>query len=245
MGERSLGAVLIAFNEPHAFTEEEIAWATQAVDIAALALENARLFKGEQQSKRNWETTFDAIPDLIMLLDREYRIVQANKAMADKLGATPAELVGLTCFECAHRTPQPPPFCPHAQLLADGQRHTAEVREEYLDGDFHVSVSPIHDASGQLVGAVHVARDITERKQAEAEQERLILELRDALAQVKTLSGLLPICANCKKIRDDKGYWHSVEVYVRDHSEADFSHGMCPDCAKELYPWFKRGEEER
>jgi hypothetical protein len=71
----------------------------------------------------------------------------------------------------------------------------------------------------------------------------LILELRDALAHVKTLSGLLPICANCKKIRDDKGYWHSVEVYVRDHSEADFSHGMCPDCAKELYPWFKRGEQ--
>jgi GAF domain-containing protein len=71
---------------------------------------------------------------------------------------------------------------------------------------------------------------------------RLVHELREALAQVKTLRGLLPICAHCKKIRDDQGYWHSVEVYVRDHSEAEFSHGICPECMKKLYPWFTPGE---
>jgi AmiR/NasT family two-component response regulator len=65
---------------------------------------------------------------------------------------------------------------------------------------------------------------------------RLNAELEAALAQVKTLRGLLPICAACKKIRDDKGYWHQVEVYIRDHSEAEFSHGICPDCARRLYP---------
>ncbi len=63
-------------------------------------------------------------------------------------------------------------------------------------------------------------------------------ELQQALAQVKKLSGLLPICANCKKIRDDGGYWQDVAVYIRDHSEADFTHGICPDCAKELYSDF-------
>jgi GAF domain-containing protein len=72
---------------------------------------------------------------------------------------------------------------------------------------------------------------------------RLVHELREALAQVKTLRGLLPICANCKKVRDDQGYWHSVEVYVRDHSEAEFSHAICPECMKKLYPWFKGGKE--
>ena len=64
----------------------------------------------------------------------------------------------------------------------------------------------------------------------------MIVELQEALAKVSTLSGLLPMCANCKKIRDDQGYWQQVEVYIREHSEADFSHGLCPGCAKKLYP---------
>lgn len=72
----------------------------------------------------------------------------------------------------------------------------------------------------------------------EAEREQLIVQLQEALAKVKTLSGFLPICANCKKIRDDKGYWNQIEAYIRDHSEAEFSHGICPDCAKKLYPEF-------
>jgi len=78
--------------------------------------------------------------------------------------------------------------------------------------------------------------DITERKQAEEERERLIGELQEALAEVKTLSGLLPICASCKSIRDDQGYWQQIEAYIRDHSEAEFSHSVCPECAKKLYP---------
>jgi len=68
------------------------------------------------------------------------------------------------------------------------------------------------------------------------EREKLIQELQEALAKVKTLSGFLPICMSCKKICDDKGYWEQVGVYIRDHSEAEFSHGICPDCMKKLYP---------
>lgn len=74
------------------------------------------------------------------------------------------------------------------------------------------------------------------KRKWEAQRETLILELQEALAQVKKLGGLLPICAQCKKIRDDKGYWNQVEVYVRDHSEAEFSHSLCPDCIETLYP---------
>ena len=90
-----------------------------------------------------------------------------------------------------------------------------------------------------LVGREHVLEsfvDITERKKAEKEREALIGQLQDALAQVKTLSGFIPICASCKKIRDDKGYWNQIETYNRDHSEAEFSHGICPECSKRLYP---------
>jgi len=83
---------------------------------------------------------------------------------------------------------------------------------------------------------LNLMSDITDRKQAEEERERLILELKEALSQVRTLSGLVPICASCKKIRNDKGYWEQIEVYIRDHSEAEFSHGICPECAQRLYP---------
>jgi len=71
------------------------------------------------------------------------------------------------------------------------------------------------------------------------ERENIILELQDALAEVITLRGIIPICSSCKKVRDDKGYWNQIESYIRDHSEADFSHSICPECAKELYPDFK------
>ena len=76
----------------------------------------------------------------------------------------------------------------------------------------------------------------TARKQTVVERDRLIQDLQKALANVKSLSGLLPICAGCKKIRDDKGYWSQVESYVQLHSEATFTHGLCPDCIKKYYP---------
>lgn len=95
---------------------------------------------------------------------------------------------------------------------------------------------PVYGDDGRWLGRRVSHRDITERKQIELERERLIIELQTALEQVKRLSGLLPICASCKKIRDDRGYWQQVEVYIRDHSDVEFSHGICPDCMAELYP---------
>ena len=81
--------------------------------------------------------------------------------------------------------------------------------------------------------------EMKNRKRVEIEKDKLIVELQDALGKVKTLSGLLPICASCKKIRDDKGYWNQIEIYIRSHSNAEFSHGICPDCVKTLYPDYK------
>ena len=77
---------------------------------------------------------------------------------------------------------------------------------------------------------------MTTASKARFEKERLIRRLQKALDGVKTLSGMIPICANCKKVRDDKGYWDQIETYIHKHSNADFSHGICPECAKELYP---------
>src|SRR5207244_3317288 len=110
---------------------------------------------------------------------------------------------------------------------------------EYLAGSgenkrwFLLNVTPLADGRKGLVIA-HI--NITRRKLAEEERERMIDELQDANTKIKTLRGLLPICASCKKIRDDRGYWNQIEVYIKLHSEADFSHSICPDCAKRLYP---------
>jgi PAS domain S-box-containing protein len=81
-----------------------------------------------------------------------------------------------------------------------------------------------------------IIRDISEQKAAREERELLISELQEALSRVKSLSGLLPICASCRKIRDKQGAWHDLEIYIRNHTEADFSHGICPDCRRTLYP---------
>jgi CRISPR/Cas system-associated protein Cas10 (large subunit of type III CRISPR-Cas system) len=99
-----------------------------------------------------------------------------------------------------------------------------------------LTINAIKNNKGDILGTFAIIRDITERKNAEKERDRLILELKNALDKVKRLSGLLPICSVCKRIRDDKGYWNQVEVYIRDHSEVDFSHGLCPECSKKLYP---------
>jgi hypothetical protein len=80
--------------------------------------------------------------------------------------------------------------------------------------------------------------EMENRKRAQIQKDQLIIELKDALDKVKTLSGLLPICASCKKIRDDKGYWNQIESYIQSHSDAEFSHGICPDCAKKLFAEF-------
>ena len=98
-----------------------------------------------------------------------------------------------------------------------------------------ILVKPIiHDS--KQIGVYAIYRDITEQKKAQKEREKLIKELQQSLEDVKTLSGLIPICSHCKKIRDDSGYWQKVEKYLSQHSDVDFSHGICPECLQKYYP---------
>jgi len=110
-------------------------------------------------------------------------------------------------------------------------------------GPFDDSDARIATGFGELAAiALQNSRYIDERNESDQKREMLIHELQEALAQVRQLSGLIPICSSCKRIRDDEGYWSQVEVYIRDHSEADFSHSICPDCMARLYPEFADDE---
>ncbi len=93
-----------------------------------------------------------------------------------------------------------------------------------------VTISPIKNVRGEIIGASAIARDISLQKQAELERLQLHQRLSAAAHDVHTLTGMLPICATCKRIRDDKGYWEQVETYISKHSEVIFSHGLCPEC---------------
>jgi PAS domain S-box-containing protein len=124
-------------------------------------------------------------------------------------------------------------------MITTGKEWHGEFHNKKKNGELYwesASISPIKDPQGGVTHFLAVKEDITQRKQTEEEREKLIKELQFALDNVKTLQGLIPICANCKKIRDDTGYWQQVESYIQKHSDAKFTHGICPECAVTLYP---------
>ncbi len=123
--------------------------------------------------------------------------------------------------------------------ITSGSEWQGEFHNKKKNGELYwesAIISPIMDVNGIVTHFLAVKEDITLRKEAEAEREKLINELKTALAEVKTLSGLIPICASCKKIRDDHGYWQQVESYIQKYSDAKFTHGLCPDCMIKFYP---------
>ena len=135
------------------------------------------------------------------------------------------------------------PVMEAAQDCLDGKtpEYTCEHRMLHKDGSVRwvdVHGKTIRDEGGKAVRMVGTDTDVTVRKGVEEDRERLIAELQEALNNVRTLRGLLPICAHCKKIRDDRNYWKEVESYVEDHTHARFTHGICPDCSKKLYGEF-------
>ncbi|MBI5494605.1 MAG: PAS domain S-box protein [Deltaproteobacteria bacterium] len=134
-----------------------------AIDITErkVAAEAAR------RAKEEWERTFDAVPDLIALIDQDHRIVRANRAMATRLGAQPDALMGRRCFEVIHGTSEPATDCPHERMIRSGLEEYAELAASRLGGFFAMTATPLRDGAGNLVGCVHIARDITERRQHE------------------------------------------------------------------------------
>ncbi|KPK01942.1 MAG: hypothetical protein AMK71_03925 [Nitrospira bacterium SG8_35_4] len=183
-----------------------------------------------------WDEVFDIIDDAITIHDNNFNIIRANKAAEKMLGAGSSEILKKKCYESYHGSTSPPESCPSCRSLQSANPSVTEMFEPFLDKYIEVKALPLINKDHQIAGVVHVVRDISESKKLEKEREKLIFDLTDALFKVKTLRGLLPICASCKKIRDDNGYWKQVDAYIREHSHADFTHGICPECAEREFP---------
>lgn len=137
-----------------------------------------------RRAKEEWEATFDAVSDLVAIIDREHRLVRVNRAMAARLGVEPRDLIGKTCHEVVHGTGAPPETCPLTHMFRDGREHCIEAKEPLLGGQFLVTASPLRDRHGNLVKGVHVAHDVTVLRQMEAERLRL-----DKLEALGVLAG--------------------------------------------------------
>ncbi|MEN6374669.1 MAG: PAS domain S-box protein [Smithella sp.] len=199
-----------------------------------------------KESEEKYNQFFKTSRDCVFITSKDGRLIDLNDAAVELLGySSRKELLQMKIpFVYANEEEQ----TRHARTAAEcGYTKEFPVDLRRKDGSVrHVLITAVarYDANGRIIGFQGTIRDITERRKIEEEREKLILELQEAISQVKILSGLLPICASCKKIRDDKGYWNQIESYIRDHSEAKFSHSICPDCAKRLYPEFYNEKEK-
>jgi PAS domain S-box-containing protein len=186
------------------------------------------------ESERYFRTLMEQSSDIVVLIDMETRLLYASPSIERVLGFTPDEILGQRMFELLH--PGDLELVMNTVrdgIAVPGTVRRLEYRFQHKDGSWRFLEGVGRNLLDATIGAIVVnARDVTERKIAEAQQEDLVRQLQAALAEVRSLRGILPICASCKRIRGDDGNWEAVESYFRDHSQAEFTHGLCPDCAR-------------
>ena len=172
---------------------------------------------------------FELSIDLLCQLDFNGYFRRLNPAWERTLGFSIAELMSRPFIELVHPDDRERTLAQNKEVRGGGRALGFENRYVCRDGTYRwLRWNAAPDASWSVIYSV--ARDITEQKEAEEERERLVRELQTALAEVKSLQAILPLCSYCRKIRDDEDYWHSVESYVSKHTGTQFSHGICPDC---------------
>ncbi len=200
-----------------------------------------------RESEKRFRHIVFSLAGWIWEFDRQFTYTYCSGKVQTFLGFSPDEIMGKTFLDV---------ICPEEIEKIRGQlvniideKRPIEDMECWVNHKEGGRVClifngiPVLDEVGNLIGYRGVAKDITQQKHAEEEREKLIAELEAAISKIKALGGLIPICASCKKIRDDKGYWNKLEAYIENHSEAEFSHGICPECASELYPEYRKKKQ--
>jgi len=205
------------------------------------------LFRELDQSEKKFKSLFDKMTNGValheMICDEhgkpiDYRFLNVNAAFEKLTGLRGKHLIGNTVLEVLPNT-EKTWIETYGNVALTG--HSIQFSNYSQELKKHFEVSAYCPNPGQFVT---IFSDITERKNAAIEKDRLIKELQKAANEIKTLRGILPICSHCKKIRDDKGYWNQIEGYIKNNTDVDFSHGICPECANRYYPDLQLYDEE-
>jgi PAS domain S-box-containing protein len=196
-----------------------------------------------ENSSDYYEAIFESIGTSIIIVDETSKIVMMNRRTEDYFGYAKEELIGQKIekliperYRTNHeklrddysKKPENRPMGTGRELLA--------LKKDGSELPVEIGLNPARTSKGMIV--IITCIDISKRRALEEERDELFLELKEALDNVKTLKGMLPICMSCKKVRDDEGYWEKVDSYIVKHSDATITHGLCPDCAEKLYPDF-------
>ena len=188
-----------------------------------------------KRAEEEYRTILRTTMDGFWIADIQGRFLDVNDAYCHLIGYSRDELLTMRIsdVEAIERQEETAQRIKRIMEIGGARFETCHRCKDSKIIDVEVSVNYAKIGNERLFVFL---RDITERKRIEGERDKLIHELQDALANIKTLRGLLPICSYCKNIRDDKGYWNRIESYIQDHSGAEFTHGMCPECLKKHYP---------
>jgi PAS domain S-box-containing protein len=220
------------------FDENEL---RTAIEIALYKHKSERKVKENEQ----WlETILNSMEDGVIATGAQGRIEFMNPVAQELTGWRQEEAAGKDSTEVLNiinAQTRDPAENLVTRVLSDDPavgwvNNTLLIARDGTETPIDEKAAPITDDKGIITGVVLILQNVSQRVRFEKARENLITELQETLAKVKTLSGLLPICTACKQIRDDQGYWHQVENYLRDHSDTEFTHGICPDCARKLYP---------
>jgi PAS domain S-box-containing protein len=198
--------------------------------------ERKRAEEGLRESELLFRSMFENSMDGVLFTAPDGRIFMANPAACSILGRTETEICDAGRDGILDLTD------PRLSIELEKRRRDGKIRCELNFRNKTGTVIPVElssiifNNSNDEQRTIITFRDITDRKRTEEEKEKVVVDLQKALSEVKKLSGFLPICSSCKKIRDDQGYWNEIERYISEHSETLFSHGICPDCMRKLYP---------
>lgn len=188
----------------------------------------------KERSLRELEERFFALSiDMLCFLDFSGYFKRLNPAWEQTLGFTRAELMSKPFIEFVHPDDREATLNQNRLVRAGGHARGFENRYLCKDGSYRWFLWNAAPDPAQRV-IYSVARDITDRKRAEQEREALVRQLQDALAEVRTLQGIVPICSYCKNVRNDQNYWQTVEAYISRYTDTQFTHGICPSCYEDV-----------
>jgi PAS domain S-box-containing protein len=203
--------------------------------------ERKRVEEALRESETMFRNLFEQHAAVKLIIDPDDgAILDANARAVEFYGWTRDQFRGMKIQDI--NTLSPDEVQQEMEKARASKRVHFDFRHRLADGsvrDVEVYSSMIDARGKELLHSI--VHDVTERKRLEEEREKLIGSLQKALSEIKQLSGLLPICSSCKKIRNDEGYWEQLEIYIKNHSDADFSHGICPECVARLYPDLDKG----